>query len=79
MSLEPMREGIEVIQSGHQQVGGSGLSLSYAFGGHRGHYVKRGTIIFSSPTHQDMIWHNIQDPDSLVRLVKSLKKQLCKS
>lgn len=55
---------------------GTGMSYSTTIGGHRGHYVKTGNILFTSPTQHDMTWTNITSPDDIVKLVKSLKKQL---
>jgi hypothetical protein len=51
------------------------MSYSTTIGGHRGHYVKTGNILFTSPTQNDMTWTNITSPDDIVKLVKSLKKQ----
>ena len=31
-------------------------------------------MIFMSPSRQDIIFHDVPDPDGVVRLIKSLKK-----
>jgi hypothetical protein len=53
-------------------VGSKGLR--YTVGGQRGKSVSYGDIIISSPTEQDHTWYKIRDYNSVIRLIKSLRK-----
>ena len=53
-------------------VGSKGMR--YTVGGQRGKSVSYGDIIISSPTDQDHTWYNIRDYNSVIRLIKSLRK-----
>lgn len=53
-------------------VGSKGMR--YTVGGQRGKSVSYGDIIISSPTEQDHTWYNIRDYNSVIRLIKSLRK-----
>lgn len=53
-------------------VGGKGMR--YTVGGQRGKSVSYGDIIISSPIAVDQTWYNIRDYNSVIRLIKSLRK-----
>jgi hypothetical protein len=48
--------------------------MRYTVGGRRGKSITYGDIIISSPTQQDITWYNIRDYNSVIRLIKSLRK-----
>lgn len=52
-----------------------GRGSSVRMGSYRGKGRVIGDVIVNSPTHPDIIFNDVSDPDGIVRLIKSLKKQ----
>jgi hypothetical protein len=61
-------------EGGYRGMSTSSKGLRYTVGGQRGKSTSYGNIIISSPIAVDQTWYNIRDYQSVIRLIKSLRK-----
>jgi hypothetical protein len=61
-------------EGGYRGVTTSYKGMRYTTGGQRGKSVTYGDLIISSPVAEDQTWYNIRDYNSVIRLIKSLRK-----
>jgi hypothetical protein len=59
---------------GANKVGTRTRGVNARLSSYRGRGRVIGDVIFTSPSSQDIIFHDVPDPDGLVRLVKSIMK-----